>query len=78
MPYKVAVCAAAGGIGQPLSLLLKCNELVGDLRLYDVAPFTPGVACDLSHINTHSTCEGFTKTEDGDQLCRCHMKSSGM
>jgi malate dehydrogenase len=65
MSYKVAVCGAAGGIGQPLSLLLKCCELVGDLRLYDLAPFTPGVAVDLSHINTPSTCTGFTRTEEG-------------
>ena len=65
MSYKVAVCGAAGGIGQPLSLLLKCCDLVGDLRLYDVAPFTPGVAVDLSHICTPSKCEGFTRTEEG-------------
>jgi|UniRef100_A0A7S4GF60 malate dehydrogenase len=68
MGYKVAVCGAAGGIGQPLSLLLKLSDQVSDLRCYDVAPFTPGVACDLSHINTHSTCTGYTKTEEGDGL----------
>ncbi|GMH40331.1 hypothetical protein BSKO_08235 [Bryopsis sp. KO-2023] len=48
---KVAVLGAAGGIGQPLSLLLKVNPLVGDLSLYDVVN-TPGVGVDLSHINT--------------------------
>ena len=68
MSYKVAVCGAAGGIGQPLSLLLKCNPLISDLRLYDVAPSTPGVACDLSHISTTAACAGFTKTAAGDQL----------
>lgn len=68
MPFKVAVAGAAGGIGQPLSLLLKLNEHVGELSLYDVAPFTPGVACDLSHICTPSKCVGFTKTEEGDQM----------
>lgn len=68
MPFKVAVCGAAGGIGQPLSLLLKLNDLVSELSLYDVAPFTPGVACDLSHISTSSKCSGFTKTDAGDQL----------
>jgi malate dehydrogenase len=33
---KVAVLGAAGGIGQPLSLLLKMNPLVTDLALYDI------------------------------------------
>jgi len=48
---KVAVLGAAGGIGQPLSLLLKCNTSISRLGVYDVAN-TPGVAADLSHINT--------------------------
>ncbi|OLY83001.1 Malate dehydrogenase, mitochondrial, partial [Smittium mucronatum] len=48
---KVAVLGAAGGIGQPLSLLLKNNPLVSELNLYDVAN-CPGVAADLGHINT--------------------------
>ena len=48
---KVAVLGAAGGIGQPLGLLMKLNPLVTDLSLYDIAA-TPGVACDISHINT--------------------------
>lgn len=48
---KVAVLGAAGGIGQPLGLLMKLNPLVTDLSLYDIAG-TPGVASDLSHINT--------------------------
>jgi len=50
--YKVAVLGAAGGIGQPLSLLLKMNKLITELRLYDVAPVVKGVAVDLSHCNT--------------------------
>eukprot|EP00951_Prasinocladus_malaysianus_P041091 scaffold480451_cov45-Prasinocladus_malaysianus.AAC.1 len=48
---KVAVLGAAGGIGQPLSLLLKMNKLVTELSLYDIQG-TPGVAADLSHCNT--------------------------
>jgi len=47
---KVAVLGASGGIGQPLSLLLKQNRAVTDLALYDIVN-TPGVAADLSHIN---------------------------
>merc|ERR1712216_619943 len=49
--YKVAVLGAAGGIGQPCGLLMKMNPLVTELRLYDIAG-TPGVAADVSHINT--------------------------
>lgn len=33
---KVAVLGAAGGIGQPLSLLLKLNPRVSELALYDI------------------------------------------
>ena len=33
---KATVCGAAGGIGQPLSLLLKLNPLITELSLYDV------------------------------------------
>ncbi|KAJ8607869.1 hypothetical protein CTAYLR_008891 [Chrysophaeum taylorii] len=48
---SVAVLGAAGGIGQPLSLLIKQSPLVSELSLYDVVN-TPGVAADLSHCNT--------------------------
>jgi malate dehydrogenase len=48
---KVAVLGAAGGIGQPLSLLLKNNGAIDHLSLYDIVG-TPGVAADLGHINT--------------------------
>ncbi|VEN42309.1 unnamed protein product [Callosobruchus maculatus] len=61
--YRVTVCGAAGGIGQPLSLLLKLNPLVTELNCYDIAPFTPGVACDLSHIETASKVKGFAGQE---------------
>jgi len=57
---KVAVIGAAGGIGQALSLLLKNQLPAGsDLALYDIAPVTPGVAKDLSHIPTDVKIEGF-------------------
>lgn len=48
---KVALLGAAGGIGQPLALLLKMNKLVTELALYDIANVV-GVAADLSHCNT--------------------------
>jgi malate dehydrogenase len=56
---KVAVLGAVGGIGQPLSLLLKNSPLIGELSLYDVAN-TAGVACDLSHISTAAKVKGYT------------------
>ncbi|CAI0440995.1 unnamed protein product [Linum tenue] len=55
---KVAILGAAGGIGQPLSLLMKLNPLVSNLALYDIAN-TPGVAADVSHINTRSEVTGY-------------------
>jgi len=64
----VTVCGAAGGIGQPLSLLLKQNPLVTDLSLYDIV-HTPGVAADLSHIDTKSKTTGFIGADQlGDSL----------
>ncbi|CDP05985.1 unnamed protein product [Coffea canephora] len=59
---KVAVLGAAGGIGQPLALLMKLNPLVSKLALYDIAG-TPGVAADVSHINTRSEVVGFMGEE---------------
>jgi malate dehydrogenase len=60
--YSVTVLGAAGGIGQSLSLLLKMNPLISDLRLYDLAN-TPGVAADLSHTNTTCKVRGFMGAE---------------
>ncbi|XP_047964310.1 malate dehydrogenase, chloroplastic-like [Salvia hispanica] len=57
--YKVAVLGAAGGIGQPLALLIKMSPLVSALNLYDIAN-VKGVAADLSHCNTPSCVSGFT------------------
>ncbi|KAJ3022859.1 Malate dehydrogenase, cytoplasmic [Thoreauomyces humboldtii] len=65
---KVAVLGAAGGIGQPLSLLLKLNKNIDRLALYDIVN-TPGVAADISHINTNSVVTGHKGPEQlGDAL----------
>lgn len=61
---KVVVAGAAGGIGQPLSLLLKISPLVDELSLYDVVN-TPGVATDLSHISSVAQISGFLPADDG-------------
>jgi len=60
---KVAVCGASGGIGQPLSLLLKQSPIVTQLNLYDIV-HTPGVAADLSHIDTAAKVQGFNGPEN--------------
>lgn len=57
---KVAVLGAAGGIGQALALLLKLQLPAGtSLALYDIAPVTPGVAVDVSHIPTAVKAVGY-------------------
>lgn len=60
--YKVAVLGANGGIGQPLSLLLKLNHKVTDLALYDLRG-APGVAADVSHVPTNSVVKGYNPDE---------------
>ncbi|KAJ6468999.1 lactate/malate dehydrogenase [Mycena vitilis] len=61
--FKVAVLGAGGGIGQPLSLLLKSDPLVTSLSLYDIRG-APGVAADVSHVDTASEVHGYA----ADQL----------
>ncbi|CAJ0930788.1 unnamed protein product, partial [Mesorhabditis belari] len=56
---KVAVLGASGGIGQPLGLLLKQDPLIAHLSLYDVVN-TPGVAADLSHIDSNAKVSAHT------------------
>ncbi|KAF9494631.1 NAD-malate dehydrogenase [Pleurotus eryngii] len=61
---KAVVLGAAGGIGQPLSLLLKANPLITGLGLFDIVN-TPGVAADLSHISTPAKVVGYLPPDDG-------------
>ncbi|KAF7558357.1 hypothetical protein G7046_g5797 [Stylonectria norvegica] len=61
---KVTVLGAGGGIGQPLSLLLKLNPRVTELALVDIRG-APGVAADISHINTKSTVKGYVADKEG-------------
>jgi len=58
----VAVMGASGGIGQPLSLLLKNSPLVTKLSVYDIV-HTPGVAADLSHIDSPAAVSAFVGAE---------------
>ena len=64
---------AAGGIGQPLSLLLKQLPRVANLHLYDIANVA-GIAADVAHVNSHATVRGFTgQTQLGAALEGCHL-----
>lgn len=54
---KVALLGAAGGIGQPMALLMKMNPLISHLALYDIV-HTPGVAADVSHCSTPAQVSG--------------------
>ena len=78
---KVAVLGAAGGIGQALGLLLKTELPAGtELALYDIAPVTPGVAADLSHIPTPVKVEGFSGEDPSPALVNADIVliSAGM
>lgn len=72
----MAVCGASGGIGQPLSLLLKQSPLVTQLSLYDIV-HTPGVAADLSHIDTPAKVQGFMGAENMDAALKGTIFSAG-
>lgn len=65
-PIKVTVLGAAGGIGQPLSLLLKLNNNITELALYDVVN-VPGVAADLCHIDTDVKITCYMRPENKEE-----------
>jgi malate dehydrogenase len=84
---KVTVLGAAGGIGQALALLLKLDLPENSyLSLYDIAPITPGVAKDLSHIPTSVQVDGYTgddptpalKNSDVVLICAGVARKPGM
>ncbi|KAH0538728.1 hypothetical protein FGG08_004680 [Glutinoglossum americanum] len=64
---KAVVLGASGGIGQPLSLLLKICPLIDELSLYDVVN-TPGVTADLAHISSRAKTTGYLPNGDGLKL----------
>ncbi len=71
--YKVAVAGAAGGIGQPLALLLKLDPNVKELSLFDVVR-TPGVAADISHCCSPAQVKGFVGMDQAnDALEGCDV-----
>lgn len=67
---KVAVLGASGGIGQPMSLLLKQSPLVSQLVLYDIQ-MTKGVAADISHVETPAVVSITSLCEVLVAVCVC-------
>lgn len=81
--FKVCVVGGAGGIGQPLSMLMAMNPHVGELCVYDLTiAMVPaaGVAADLSHLNKKCKVTGYAFDKDdkaiekaGECLTGCHL-----
>jgi len=69
---RVAVLGGAGGIGQPLSLLLKHSPMIHELALYDVVN-SPGVAADLGHIDTKCSVKGYGPGQLNECLKGCDV-----
>jgi len=60
--FKVCVCGGAGGIGQPLSMLMALDPNVKELCIFDlsIAMVPPaGVAADLGHLERKSEVKGY-------------------
>jgi len=60
--HKVCVVGGAGGIGQPLSMLMTMDKNVREVSVYDlsIAMVPPGgVAADLSHLEGSVQVKGF-------------------
>ena len=61
--HKVCVCGGAGGIGQPLCLLMAMEPNIKELAIFDlnVAMVPPdGVAADLGHIESKVKVTGYS------------------
>jgi malate dehydrogenase len=58
---KVCVVGGAGGIGQPMSMLLKMDPNVSHVSVFDMVG-APGVAADLGHIDTAASASGHGMT----------------
>lgn len=81
--FKVCVCGGAGGIGQPLSLLMGMDPNVKELSIFDlsVAAVPPeGVAADLSHLERKCSVKGYMMEVGKDAseyteecLTGCHL-----
>jgi len=81
--FKVCVVGGAGGIGQPLCMLMASHPDVAELCVYDLTvSMVPaaGVAADLSHLNTKCKVTGYAfevadkaVEKAGECLTGCHL-----
>jgi len=81
--FKVCVCGGAGGIGQPLCMLIASNSHVSELSIYDLTiAMVPaeGVAADLSHLDKKCRVKGYSLDKDDkpsekleECLTGCHL-----
>jgi malate dehydrogenase len=75
--FKVCVCGGAGGIGQPLSMLMAMNPNVAEVAVQDItmAAVPPaGVAADIGHLESKARVTGYAidpKQPAKDQLEEC-------
>merc|ERR1712137_269953 len=75
--FKVCVCGGAGGIGQPLCMLMASNPHVSELSVFDLTiAMVPaeGVATDLSHLEKKCKVKGYALDKDdkpADKLEEC-------
>ncbi|CCF58866.1 hypothetical protein KAFR_0F02690 [Kazachstania africana CBS 2517] len=60
---KVSLLGANGGVGQPLSFLLKLSPYISKLALYDVTD-SKGHKTDISHINTNVQVESYSDIKE--------------
>jgi len=81
--FKVCVCGGAGGIGQPLSMLMSLDPNVKELCVFDLTiAMVPaaGVAQDLAHLERKCSVKGYAmeptqKAIDNLEECLtgCHL-----
>jgi len=60
---KVCICGGAGGIGQPLSLLISMDSNVSELAILDLTVAgvpAAGVGADLSHLESSAKITSYT------------------
>ena len=71
---KISVIGSSGGIGQPLSLLLKMNLPKSfELSLYDISSANLGVGVDLSHIPNEVKVSSYIDGDIGKCLEGCDL-----
>jgi len=78
--FKVCVCGGAGGIGQPLSMLMALDERVGELSVFDLnISMVPaaGVAADLSHLEYPSKVKAYSLDKDDKPIEKLEECLSG-